>query len=221
VSFDEDDLLPISGLQHLLFCERQWGLIHIEQQWEENRLTAEGWLIHERAHEAGVESRPGVRIARGLRLHSLELGIAGQADVVEFHPSAAGIALPEMEGRWRPSPVKYKRGKPKRDRCDEVQFCAQALCLEEMFGGHIAGGALYYAAPRRRVDVPFDAGLRMLTRTLARRMHELYESGRTPPAVYEPKCDSCSLMGICMPRLVAKPPVVARYLARAKAAGEE
>src|ERR1700681_1367213 len=129
--YSEDDLLPISGLQHLQFCERQWGLIHIEQQWEENRLTAEGRILHERVHEAGTEARPGVVIARGLQLRSLRLGLTGQADVVEFHEGDAGaeggVQLRDREGWWRPFPVEYKRGKPKADACDEVQLCAQAM----------------------------------------------------------------------------------------------
>ena len=125
--YSEDDLLPLSGLQHLMFCERQWGLIHIEQIWEENRLTAEGRVLHERAHQAGSESRPKIRTSRGLRLHSLRLGLVGQADVVEFHPSIDGVVLPELEGLWRPFPVEYKRGRPKKNACDEVQLCAQAL----------------------------------------------------------------------------------------------
>ena len=113
--YSEDDLLPLSGLQHLMFCERQWGLIHIEQIWEENRLTAEGRVLHERAHEPGAENRPNIRTSRGLQLHSLRLGLVGQADIVEFHRSAEGVVLSEMEGLWRPFPIEYKRGKPKRD----------------------------------------------------------------------------------------------------------
>ncbi|MGO4883595.1 MAG: CRISPR-associated protein Cas4 [Bryobacteraceae bacterium] len=219
--FNEDDLLPLSGLQHLVFCDRQWGLIHIEQVWAENRLTAQGRVLHERAHEGGGESRPGLRIARGLRLRSLRLGLSGQADVVEFRPAAEGVALDGEEGWWRPFPVEYKRGRPKPDRCDEVQLCAQALCLEEMFGHPVEAGALFYGTPRRRLEVPFDAGLRGETERLAARMHELYRAGATPRAVYAPKCDNCSLIALCMPRALGKPPGVARYLARALAAGDE
>jgi CRISPR-associated exonuclease Cas4 len=219
--FDEDDLLPISGLQHLMFCERQWGLIHIEQIWEDNRLTAEGRVLHERAHGSGSESRAGIRTARGLRLHSLRLGLVGQADVVEFHRAGDGIGLPEVEGLWRPFPIEYKRGRPKRDAWDEVQLCAQALCLEEMFQCEIREGALFYGEPRRRHPVAFSAELRDRTETLAARMHELYRAGMTPLAAYEPKCESCSLMARCMPRLLSKPPGVARYLARALVSGED
>jgi CRISPR-associated exonuclease Cas4 len=219
--FDEDDLLPISGLQHLMFCERQWGLIHIEQIWEENRLTAEGRVLHERAHASGSDSRVVTRTARGLRLHSLRLGLVGQADVVEFHRAVDGIALPEVEGLWRPFPVEYKRGRPKRDACDEVQLCAQALCLEEMFHREIGEGALFYGEPRRRHPVAFSAVLRDRTQALTARMHALYRAGKTPSAAYEPKCERCSLVARCMPRLLSKPPGVARYLARALVSGED
>lgn len=219
--YAEDDLLPLSGLQHLMFCERQWGLIHIEQTWEENRLTAEGRVLHERVHQVGTDSRVSIRTARGLRLRSLSLGLVGRADVVEFHRVAEGITLPEVEGSWHPFPVEYKRGRPKSDACDEVQLCAQALCLEEMFACRIAAGALFYGEPRRRHAVIFDDALRTRTEALAARMHELYRAGITPVAAYEPKCEGCSLIGQCMPRLLAKPPGIAGYLARALASGEE
>jgi CRISPR-associated exonuclease Cas4 len=222
--FSEDDLLPLSGLQHLMFCERQWGLIHIEMAWSENRLTAEGRVLHEKAHDAGVENRPGIRITRGLRLRSLRLGLSGQADVVEFQrsvPGGAGVALPDAVGLWRPFPVEYKRGRPKRDACDEAQLCAQALCMEEMFGGVIPSGALYYGERRRREEVAFGPSLRDETEKLAARMHLLYRARRTPLAEYGPKCGSCSLLAQCMPRLLAKPPAVGRYLARALELGDD
>jgi CRISPR-associated exonuclease Cas4 len=213
--FDEDDLLPLSGLQHLLFCERQWALIHIEQVWSENELTAEGRELHERAHEIGSESRPDLRIARGLRLRSLRLGLSGQADVVEFRASPTGAELPGASGLWQPFPVEYKRGRPKRDRCDEVQLCAQALCLEEMFPAAIPEGALYYGSPRRRRDIAFSSSLRVETEALAARMHALYRARTTPRAVYQPKCDKCSLLAACVPKALAAPRAVERYLARA------
>jgi len=217
--YSEDDLLPLSGLQHLHFCERQWGLIHIEQQWEENRLTAEGRVLHERVHDGGSEGRPGVVIARGLHLYSLRLGLTGQADVVEFQQVESGaegaMQLADRLGWWRPFPVEYKRGKPKADSCDEVQLCAQAMCLEEAFGAEIGNGALFYGTNRRRTEVWFDGELRELTATLARRMHALYAAGVTPPAVYAKKCDRCSLYGRCLPRAISKRAGVKRYLATA------
>jgi CRISPR-associated exonuclease Cas4 len=213
--FAEDDLLPISGLQHLQFCERQWGLIHIEQQWEENRLTAEGRILHERVHEAGTEARSGLVVARGLHLQSLRLGLTGQADVVEFHGSEDGIELPSRKGRWHPFPVEYKRGRPKANFCDEVQLCAQTLCLEEMFGTVIESGALFYGMNRRRTEVRFDAALRKRTEELTGRMHQLYSTGVTPVAVYAKKCERCSLYDRCLPRTASKRAAVERYMASA------
>lgn len=192
--FTEDELLPISALQHLIFCERQCALIHLEQIWLENRYTAEGRVQHERVHEVSAESRGDVRIVRGLRLRSLALGLIGVADVVEFHGR-------QSEAQEIPFPVEYKRGKPKADRCDEVQLCAQALCLEEMLSVDAPAGALFYGKTRRRKNIVFDDTLRKLTASTADRLHSLIKSGDVPPAVYEKKCEGCSLKDICMPRL--------------------
>lgn len=220
--FTEDDLLPLSGLQHLMFCERQWALIHLEQIWLENRLTADGRVMHERVHQSESEGRPGLRVVRGLRLHSLRLGISGQADVVEFHKTdGEGIELGGRGGRWRVFPVEYKRGRPKSDSCDEVQLCAQGLCLEEMYGTAVAGGALYYGQPRRRTDVRFSPELRSQTESLAARMHELYAARRTPQASWAPKCESCSLCDACLPKLGKRSRGVAAYLASATVEQEE
>jgi CRISPR-associated exonuclease Cas4 len=215
MQFTEDDLLPLSGLQHLVFCERQWALIHIEQIWSENRFTAEGRELHDRAHEAGSDSRPGLRTARGLRLRSLRLGLSGQADIVEFRAAPVGAQLPDITGFWQPFPVEYKRGRPKRDRCDEVQLCAQALCLEEMFNAIVPAGALFYGTPRRRRDVTFSPSLRTETESLAARMQVLYRARVTPRAAYSPKCEKCSLLASCMPKTLAGTRTVERYLARA------
>jgi CRISPR-associated exonuclease Cas4 len=212
--YSEDDLLPISALQHLAFCERQCALIHIEQQWAGNRLTVEGDLLHQRVHERETEGRPGLVIARGLRLHSRRLGLSGQADVVEFHSSADGARLDGREGRWRAYPVEYKRGRPKPDRTDEVQLCAQALCLEEMLATNIGAGAIFYGQPRRRREVAIESGLRAETERLAAQLHQLFESRRTPAAVYEAKCRNCSLLTLCMPEAVTRPTSVAAYIAR-------
>jgi CRISPR-associated exonuclease Cas4 len=217
--FSEDDLLPLSGLQHLLFCERQWALIHIEQQWEENRLTQDGRVLHERVHESGTEARPDAIVARGLRVRSLRLGLAGEADVVEFQRAEAeradAIRLEGRAGWWLPFPVEYKRGRPKAEAWDEVQLCAQALCLEETFGVRIAAGALFYGTKRRRTPVEFDAKLRGQTEDLARRMHEMYAARATPAAVYASKCEKCSLIERCMPKMSTRRRDVERYLATA------
>jgi CRISPR-associated exonuclease Cas4 len=190
--FTEDDLLPISALQHLLYCDRQCALIHLEQVWAENSLTVKGRHLHERADSGTHERRERLHTVRSLPLRSLKWGLIGKADVVEFHADPAGR---------RCFPVEYKRGKPKAHDADRVQLCAQALCLEEMLGSSVPAGALFYGKTRRRLDVPFDAELRAITAQTITRLHELIASRRTPAAVYEKaKCDRCSLINLCMPK---------------------
>jgi CRISPR-associated exonuclease Cas4 len=211
-TFSESDLLMLSAIQHLAFCERQCCLIHIEQAWAENRLTAEGRILHDRVHGENAESRGDVYIVRGLKLRSLELGLSGVADVVEFHRvESDGFSLPGKKGLWKAFPVEYKRGKPKSDRCDEVQICGQAICLEEMLNTKIENGALFYGAQHKRHEVIFDETLRTETTKTAQRLHELISKGITPPAVYEKKCDRCSMIDICVPK-AGKEKSVEKYL---------
>lgn len=227
--YTEEDLLPISALQHLAFCERQCALIHLEGVWAENQLTAEGRIMHDRAHEPGTESRGDIRISRGLRLRSLRLGLSGIADVVEFHRCgrrdnasvsderllSEGVALPGVPGLWDPFPVEYKRGRPKTPPFDEIQLCAQALCLEEMLGVQVPIAALFYGMPVRRFEVALTPSLREETERLAIRVHELMRLGVTPPPIYEKKCDSCSLISVCMPKRLSEHRTVEDYIASA------
>jgi CRISPR-associated exonuclease Cas4 len=219
--YREDDLLPLSGLQHIAFCERQWALIHLEQQWEENRLTADGRVLHERVHQLTEELRQDLLVMRGLPLHSFRLGVSGQADVVEFSrvpseqaPGGLRSAV-QLEGRvgwWAIEPIEYKRGKAKRGGCDRVQLCAQAMCLEEMFGVSVAQGSLFYGTNRRRTGVRLNPDLRAQTEALAVRMHELFASRQTPRPVFMAGCASCSLKGRCLPeRLGAWRPMASYY----------
>ena len=198
----EDALIALSALQHQLFWTRQCALIHVEGLWAEDGATAEGRILHERVDAGRPERRPGVRIVRGLALRSLALGVSGIADVVEF----SGRPL-------RPFPVEYKRGKPKAHRADEVQLCAQAICLEEMFGGVVGEGALFYGTTRRRHPVVFDAALRMLTAETAAAARANIAALRTPPPVRTPACRRCSLEVLCQPSRLERPPHVARWLA--------
>ena len=194
-----DDALPISGLQHLAFCPRQWALIHLEQAWAENRLTAEGRVLHEKADLPGQSQRGRLRTVRGLALESRRLRLSGRADVVEFRPE--------------PFPVEYKRGKRKPTDCDTVQLCAQALCLEEMLHVSVPAGAIFYGEPRRRIDVPFTPELRGRTEHLAATMHRLYAAHETPPAQPARHCQSCSLLGVCLPTATASATVGDRWAA--------
>ncbi|WP_172194818.1 CRISPR-associated protein Cas4 [Saccharibacillus qingshengii] len=216
-AYGDDELLMLSGLQHYSFCTRQWALIHIEQQWEENIKTYEGQLLHERAdNPALTEKRGPLLISRAMPLVSRRLGLSGKADVVEFHaadeetPPGHSAVLVGRRGRWIPFPVEYKRGKPKPDDWDEVQLCAQAICLEEMLGVTVAEGALFYGERERRVEVVFTESLRARVEGYLYGMRELYERGETPPARYRPGCKSCSLMDICLPKM--KTGSVDRYM---------
>lgn len=198
----EDLLLPISALQHYLFCPRQCALIHVERLWAENMATAEGRILHEKVDGGKAERRSGVQTLRAVQLRSFSLGIAGVADVVEKR----GDAL---------TPVEYKRGKPKAHRADEVQLCAQAMCLEEMFGLPVSEGVLFYGAVRRRHTVAIDAELRALTRQVANDAREMVRAARTPPPVWAEKlCGACSMADLCRPKRMTNPPAVASWLAR-------
>ena len=202
--FSDEDLLPISGLQHLTFCERQWALIHMEMEWEENVRTVEGEQLHEFVHEQGTNTRSGVRMVRGLRLRSLTLGLYGVADLVEFHAHDGGAVLPELSGRWLPYPVEYKRWRKRYDSADETQLCAQALCLEEMLNVPVSKGAIYYGQPRRRSEIDLTADLRKEVARLCSRARELYDSRQIPPPRAGRHCTNCSLENACMPNLAAK-----------------
>lgn len=190
--YSEDELIPISALQHYLFCPRQCALIHLDQVWTENVFTAEGRLLHERADSGKSVSRGEIKTVTGLLLSSRELGLSGKADVVEFHRKG------EL---WRPFPVEYKRGRPKKHGADKVQLCAQALCLEEMLGLSVPEGALFYGATRRRQSINFDDSLRNLTIQTARDVHDLLQAGRLPAPRQGETCAACSLAGACLPCL--------------------
>lgn len=200
--YPEDSFIPISALQHYLYCPRQCALIHLEQIWTENAYTAEGRLLHERADSGKSETRGDVKTVTGLLLHCRELGLVGKADVVEFH---------RCGGVWRPYPVEYKRGRPKKHNADRVQLCAQALCLEEMLGLSIAEGALFYGQTRRRQVVAFSEDLREETRRVSTAVHKLLRQGVTPPPLADERCAACSLDRECLPD-TARRSSASRYL---------
>lgn len=213
--FTEDDLLPLSCIADLVFCPRRAALHLIENIWQDNIFTAEGTNLHERAHETGTEVRGDVIVSHSLRIHSFRLGLSGIADVVEFHRSDKGIELSGQKGLWLPFPIEYKRGILK-DRIEyRIQLCAQAICLEEMLGADVPRGALFYGKSRRRYDVELDPGLRERTERAAEELHGLFDSGRTPQAKYEKKCESCSLIAQCMPKVTGIKKDIKRYLSNA------
>lgn len=207
------ELLPLSALQHYAYCPRQFALIHIDQQWAENRFTAEGQLLHQRVNSGETETRGDLHIARSLRLVCRELGLTGVADVVEFHRvDQHGCPLPGCSGRWRPFPVEYKRGRSKPDDWDRVQLCAQAMALEEMLGVPVPSGAIFYGKPRRREAVEIDQALRDTTRQLAKSAHQLFRAQHLPEPQPGPKCAHCSLRRICVPDRASAKAYVQRML---------
>ena len=186
--------IPLSALQHAVFCLRQAALIHVERMWAENRFTAEGHVLHIAADRPGLRKVRGVKRVAALPLACKRLDLVGTADLVEFH-GASQV----------PFPIEIKRGKPKRHRADEVQLCAQAFCLEEMTGRAVPEGALFYAETRRRVAVPFDDELRHLTEKTAQDLRDVFHTLRTPPAVYRAdRCRACSLRELCRPKIGEK-----------------
>lgn len=206
--YDLDDVyLPISALQHLAFCPRQCALIYIEHDWQENMLTAQGRLEHERVDQGYKECRRGRKQISGLLVRSEQLRLQGKLDVLELDLLDAkgedNLTLLGLTGEWRAYPVEFKHGEPKDNDCDRIQLCAQALCLEEMFSLSIERASLFYQRIKRREDVLLDQTLREKTIQAANALYELYQSGRTPAPVYCAKCRSCSLLEICLPKKMA------------------
>lgn len=225
-SWSDEDLLPISALNHLLFCERRAALIHIEQIFVENRYTLEGTAGHRKAHAEPSRGELGAtgKLVRHMWLRSEQLGLVGIADVVEFRPAVCRDAVPSAYSlksiAFPPAssgvayPIEYKRGRKRRWDNDDVQLCAQAMCLEEMLGVAVPAGAIFHIKSRRRREVDFDAALRAKTEQAAQRLHELVASGVTPPPVYKPRCNGCSLLQVCMPLILQEPATLRRYQSR-------
>lgn len=203
--------LMLSGIQHFAYCPRQWALIHIEQQWNENTRTVDGQIFHKKAHEETRELRGDTLIIRGLRIASQEWGMTGICDVVEFHRDPQGVSIHSCDGLWRPYPVEYKKGEPKENDADRLQLCAQAICLEEMLVCSIPEGALFYGETRRREVVAMTESLRQKTISLLKQMRQYDERGYTPPPKWKKGCNACSLKDLCLPR-IAKASAVSEYI---------
>lgn len=203
--YAEDDFLMLSGLQHFVYCRRQWALIHVEQQWQDNIKTITGELFHKTAHDdSKVEKRGDTIITRGLRIQSAVLGVSGICDVVEFHKDANGITLGGYDGLWIPYPIEYKSGAPKEHNADELQLCGEAMCLEAMLACRINEGSLFYGETKRRVKVEFTEDMRNCVKNALQEMHQLYQRGYTPKVKTNKGCRLCSLKEVCLPELEKK-----------------
>lgn len=202
MEYTEDEYLMLSGIQHFKFCRRQWALIHIEQQWEENVHTVVGELMHKKVHDPYlVEKRKGVLMVRALPVSSRSMGVSGECDLVEFVKCEDGITLFGHRGFYSVYPVEYKKGKPKKTEEDHLQLVAQAMCLEEMFSTQISEGAIFYGETRRRENVTFSQELRNEVRESFLEMHQYYDRGYTPKVKKTKACNSCSLSDVCIPKL--------------------
>ena len=203
--YAEDDMLMLSGIQHFMFCPRQWALIHMEQEWADNKLTVEGHILHKNVDNQLYRQKNGDTITlRSVHIASRQLGLYGISDAVELLPSDSAedaIRHDRYPGLWRPYPVEYKRGHSKPNECDEVQLAAQVICLEEMYGINIPHAALYYNEVKHREVISITDSLRQLTQQCADRMHETYKSQQLPPASKQKFCRRCSLQDICMPEV--------------------
>ena len=203
MKYEEDEMLMLSGIQHFVYCPRQWALIHIEQVWEENRFTAEGQILHKQADDPFYRQKNGDFVSlRSVSIASKALGLYGFTDVVELHPSDNPnncITHPSYPGYWKPYPVEYKRGHSKPDERDAVQLAAQVICLEEMHNIKIDHAFLFYGETKHREEIVMDEPLRSLTQEHADEMHRIYSSGIVPKSTKSRKCTNCSLCDICLP----------------------
>lgn len=216
MEYAEDDYLMLSGIQHYYFCRRQWGLIHIDQQWSENRYTAEGQQLHQKADDPYVkEKRKDLMVSRAMSVSSNKLGLSGRLDVVEFIKGDIGIKIDHKRGTWQPQIVEYKRGKPKKDDRDVIQLVAEVMCLEETLHCAIQVSYLFYHSVNKKIAIEITEELRGLVTNFAQQMHFYYTLKKVPEAEYFKNCTLCSLYDICMPRISKKPRNVENYMENA------
>jgi CRISPR-associated exonuclease Cas4 len=178
----------ISGLQHFAFCKRQWALVHIGEEWDENYLTASGRRLHSKVDDPYAdEIRDGVHMVRSAQLASKRLGIYGISDIIEFPPGESPLI------------VEYKRGRAKELDCDRLQLAAQVMCYEEMHDVAIERAAIFYGQTRRREIVPITDELRKSVESMFAEMHDLHKKSLIPKPVRTKSCKACSLFDICRP----------------------
>lgn len=221
MEYREEEYLMLSGIQHFAFCKRQWALIHIEQQWQENVHTVEGELLHANAHDNYFyEKRKDLIVSRGMPIYSRVLGISGECDIVEFYKVEDGISLHGHRGLFKVYPVEYKKGSPKSTQMDILQLTAQAMCLEEMLCTHIEEGAIFYGETRHREKIEFSQELREQVVDTFDQMHQLYQKKYTPKVKWSKSCNACSLKDICLPKL-GKAVSVKEYISKTLAEDTE
>lgn len=215
MEYSSDDLIPISAIQHFVFCRKQWALIYVEDQWQENWLTLEGKEMHKRVDDPFFhEQRKGIIYTRSVPVSSYSLGLTGVCDLIEYHPIECGVVLPGKDGSYQPVIVEYKHGEPKMSKCDEVQLCAQSMCLEEMSSIPIPYGYFYYGEIHRRHKLTFSSELQAYVRSICKEMHNYLSRGYTPRVKKRKACLSCSLVDLCLPETYAENDAVEKYIAQ-------
>lgn len=212
--YDENDYLMISGLQHFMFCKRQWALIHVEQAWKDNVLTFEGQQLHQKADQPEIREHRGKTVViRALRVHSATYGLTGVCDVVEFRRCSDGIQIQQATGKYQPVPIEYKHGHKKYDLSDTLQLLGEAICLEEMLGCVIDKGEIFYQETRRRETIAFTDELRAQFKQIVSEMHQYWQRRYTPRVKPGAWCRNCSLKEFCLPEMLKKRSV-SSYLKR-------
>lgn len=197
-NYNQEDYLLISGIQHFMFCKHQWGLIHLEDIWQENVLTYEGHLIHQRVDNPLIkERRKNTFYSRSVPVVSHQLKIQGVIDIIEFNKDKKGIFIPDKKDYYIPIIIEYKRGKPKEGEEDKVQLCALAMAFEEMSQCHLDYGYIYYFQTNRREKVILNNTLRDLVRELIKEMYYYFKNKITPKPHKIKSCKNCSLTNIC------------------------
>jgi len=203
----EEDWIPLSALQHYIFCPRQCALNYVEKVWVENYLTAAGRMMHHKTEEYIKESRNDVILEYGVEIASLDQRVFGMADAVEYQ-----YRTRKKEELLTAIPIEYKRGKAKSDESDTIQLCAQALCLEDMLSLHIEAGFLFYFSNREKIEIGFDCSLRAHTKSCIREVHSLFKTGNVPHANFTQQCKSCSMLDVCFPGSAGRGKSVRRYI---------
>lgn len=213
--YNDDDFFMISGIQHFVFCRRQWAMIHVENIWNDNILTVQGQNLHKKADNPFKdEKRNNIITVMAMPVKSQTLGIYGKCDIVEFYENEdVGVYLPKYAKTYTVVPVEYKHGSLKKDDSDVLQLLAEAVCLEEMLATKIDYGYIYYAKKRRREKIVFSSELRDKLERCINEMHDYMKKGYTPKVKEQRKCKSCSLYNLCFPDLFDKEQV-STYLQR-------
>lgn len=207
------EYLQLNSIQHFAFCERQWALMFLEDQWLDNDLTNLGRLLHKTTDDPYFEEKRGdVLYIRGMPVISHKLRLNGILDMAEFHKDPLGCKLKKHEGVYKPIIIEYKKGKGKSDNRDIYQLVVEVMAVEEMLNCKIHYSYLYYKKTNKRQKIVISEKLRDETSALVEKMHEYYNLRKTPKAIVGKNCQLCSLKEVCLPRMTHHKKNVQNYI---------